>query len=255
MWKSVNRSGSVTSALDIPGRQRLLDQGDADIGEGWQAAQSCRFVARLVGIHNQRRSSFHRDGQTAQAGHVGFGRLGANLDLEGVVQTGGDFLFRLLDLLPGIAGSQGPQHGHSFTNHAAEELHGGDTKGLAHRVEQGAFERGLGGIVTLGGFIHAGASGDEAIRRRSDQRRRKIGIDGGLDAFDAFLASARAAKGRRFADPGRPIAQAKLDDDVALRGDGQGRQLVLPNRRHINNRAFDFMDRQVASQIGGDGEG
>jgi hypothetical protein len=119
-----------------------------------------------------------------------------------------ELLLRFLDLLGGIAGSERPQHRDALAYGTAEQLHGGNTKVLADRVEEHAFDRGLRGVVALCRPVHMNARRLEPIRRSSDQRRREVGVDRGLDALDALLAQARAAERCGLADGLDAIGQS-----------------------------------------------
>ena len=209
-------------ARDVPRRQRLLDEAHTKVRQHGQAACRDRLVPGLIGIDDEAGAPLQSAGKPAQAGEVDLRRLRADLDFERIVQTGGELPFRLFDLLPGIARGERPQHRHAIADGAAEQRACRNTEGLAHGVEKGGFNRRLRGVVALGGSVHARARCLEAIGAHADQRRSEIGVDRCLDALDAFLAPARAAQRRGLADAVRAIGQAQLDDDVALRRDGEG---------------------------------
>ena len=86
------------------------------------------------------------------------------------------------------------------------------------------------------------AAASNRLASSADHGRREMGVDDGLDALDALLAPARAAEGGGLADAGRAVRQPDLDDDVALGGNRELRELVLPHRRHVDDGAADVGD-------------
>ena len=68
-------------------------------------------------------------------------------------------------------------------------------------------------------------------------RGGEVGVDIGLHGLDALLAPARAAERRGLADALDPVGEPDLHDDVVLRRDGSGGQLMLPHGRHVDDVA------------------
>ena len=198
------RAGAhARQARDVPGRQRLLDQRHAHVGERRHGAHGGRLVPGLVGVDDQRRAPLERRRDPAQPGEVGGQRLRADLDLEAVVQARGELRLGLLDLLRRVARGERPEHRHPLAHDAAEQLRRRHAERAADGVEQRAFDRGLGGVVALRRRVHAGGGRFEPARVGADHGRREMGVDDGLDALDALLAPARAAEGGGLADAGR----------------------------------------------------
>ena len=130
---------------------------DAHLGELRQAARRHGLVPGLVGVDDQLGAAFQGAGEVAHAGHVGLGRLGADLHLEGAMQPGFELALGLLHLLRRVAGGEGPEHGDAVAHRAAEQGGGGQAEGLAHRIEQRRLDRRLGGVVALGRLVEAEA--------------------------------------------------------------------------------------------------
>ena len=185
----------------VPRRQRLLDQLDPHLAQGGQAAVRHRLVPGLVGVDDQAGTTLERVGQTAQSGEIGFGRLRADLDLEGIVQAGRQLPFRLLDLLRRVTGGERPQDGYAVAHGSAEQSHRRQAQGPPDGIDQGRLQCRLGRVVAFGRPVHQRARLLETVGGRADQRRRKVGIDRGLDALDALLAPARPSQRGGLADP------------------------------------------------------
>ena len=246
-----SRAGAHTrKARDIPGRQRLFDQRHAHVGERRHCAHRGRLVPGLVRVDDQRRAPLERRRDPPQPGEVVRQRLRADLDLEAVVQARGELRLGLLDLLRGVAGGEGPEDRHPLAHDAAEQLHRRHPKRAANCVEECALDRGLCGVVALRRGVHASGRRFEPACVGAEHRRREMRVDNCLDALHAFLRPARTAEGGGLADADSAVRQPDLDDDVALGGNRELRELVLPHRRHVDDGAADVGDGQVAPQVG-----
>jgi hypothetical protein len=218
-----------------------------------QAAHGHRFVPGLVGVDDQIGLAFQRAGEVAHARHVGLRRLRADLNLEGAVQARVELGARLVHFLRGVAGGERPEHGDAVPHRAAEQGGGRQPERLADRVEQRGLDRGLGGVVALGGLVQADPGGLEQIGALADDRRGQIGVDVGLHGLDALLAPARAAEGGGLADPLDAVGEPHLDEDVVLRRHRGVGQLVLTHRRHVDDGAPHLANREIAAQVRGGG--
>ena len=220
------------------------------LGERRHRAHRGRLVPGLVRVDDQRRAPLERRRDPAQPGEVVRQRLGADLDLEAVVQARGELRLRLLDLLRRVARGERPEDRHPLAHRAAEQLHRRHPERAADRVEERALDRGLGGVVALRRRVHASGRRLEPAGVGAEHRRRQMRVDDGLDALHALLGPARTAEGGGLADAGGAVRQPDLDDDVALGGNRELRELVLPHRRHVDDGAADVGDGQVAPQVG-----
>ena len=185
---------------DVPGRQRLFDQRHPEIGQRRQGAGGGRLVPRLVGVDEERGAALECDREASDPVEVGGERLGADLDLEPVVEARGKLGLGLLDLLRRVAGGEGPPDRHPFADDAAEELDGGQAQRLADGVERGGLDRRLGGVVAPGGGVEPCGQRLEPFGGGVEHGGCQVRVDHGLDALDALLAPARAAEGRGLAD-------------------------------------------------------
>ena len=160
---------------------------------------------------------------------------------------------RLLHLLRRVAGGERPQHRDAVSHRSAEQRGRRKPKRLADRIEQRRFNRGLGGVVALGGLVHADAGRLEPVSALAHDRGGEIGVDVGLHGLDALLAPARATERRGLTDALSPVGKPHPHEDVVLRRDRGGRQLVLAHRRHVDDGARHLPDDQVAAQVRCDG--
>lgn len=73
-------------ARDIPRGERLLYQGDAELGQDRQTAHRRRLVPGLIGVDDQLCPPLQGRGEPAEAREILLGRLRADLDFEHIVE-------------------------------------------------------------------------------------------------------------------------------------------------------------------------
>ena len=145
-----SRAGAHTRhARYVPGRQRLLHQRHAHVGERRHCTHGGRLVPGLVRVDDQRRAPLERRRDPAQPCEVVRKRLRADLDLEAVVQARRELRLRLLDLLRRVARGERPEDRHPIARCSAQQLHHRNSERAADRVEERALDRSLGGVVAL----------------------------------------------------------------------------------------------------------
>ena len=82
-------------------------------------------------------------------------------------------------------------------------------------------------------------------RIETDQRRRKVRIDGQLDAFGTFFTVGQAADSRGFANTLDAIARTQADDDQGLLLHRRHGKLMRANGRKVYQNRFDGGDLGV----------
>src|SRR6266850_6898273 len=122
-------------AVEVPLRQRLLDEIEAVRLERAHRGERGRAIPALVGVHAQRDTGADRLADASHALHVHAQGMGGRLDLEDAM-TERDFLARLLELGLGAADGERPRQRHAVAHAAAEQPMDGHAEGAPVEIPE-----------------------------------------------------------------------------------------------------------------------
>jgi len=161
-------------ASAVVARDRLFDQVDSVVAEHLAGAQGDGFIPGLVDIDAHAGALarlFDRD----HMGQVGTDLTGADLQFEDTVTAQVEHLLGFGNVLLGVAAGQGPGHRQRIAHAAAEQLADRQVQAFAQRIEQRAFDGGLGEGVAANAARQAQHGGIDVVRVLADQAAGRSG--------------------------------------------------------------------------------
>src|SRR5690606_10737105 len=230
----------------VDARDGLLNQVDAVVAKHLAGTDSLGFIPVLIHIDAHAGALTQRFLDGYDVLEVRAYLVGTDLQLEDAVTADVEHLLGFGDVLGGVAGRQGPGDFQAASYTPAEQFADRQPEALALRIEQRAFQAGLGKGVALGGLVQALHGGVDIARLLADQQRAEIIIDSGLDAFRTFIAIGQTANGGGLANAFEAIAATHTYDHQRLLLHGVHRQLVRADGRQVDDDRLDAFDQGVA---------